>query len=332
MPVDPFGAVDRGENLKRVLSDDLEKLCNEFAADRPNLGRIETEAKAFTAESILKFGNVLAAAGLASELAERAERTTSSDNPKQIAHSVAVQLVAAAAAGDSEAVASLLARVPRWPDVESFLPREWANAVKSTGLSERWADKWVEKLESILDSAEFAINELHDQLHRFDPSVRDVLESIIMHRSNRLDEQRRRGKASIHVHELMPPSIPPAVAIASHAPYPPVWEADKRTLKFGGFEKRYKQPAANQVPLLEAFQAAGWPARIQVPPSLSTQRPSDLASNLNKSLGNDSPIVFFADGTGEGVRWEVALGKSKKRAATSSYGRATYAILVNWPS
>jgi hypothetical protein len=85
----------------------------------------------------------------------------------------------------------------------------------------------------------------------------------------------------------------------------PSWDANLRMLTFRGKQlKKYKQhPAKNQVAVLSAFQEDGWPDRIDTP--IDTDKVNDTVRDLNRSLGDKSPIVFSQDGTGEGITWTV---------------------------
>lgn len=46
----------------------------------------------------------------------------------------------------------------------------------------------------------------------------------------------------------------------------PAWDGEKRELRYRGLlVKQFRQPAGNQVPVLEAFERAGWPTVIHNP-------------------------------------------------------------------
>ena len=87
----------------------------------------------------------------------------------------------------------------------------------------------------------------------------------------------------------------------------PQWDKERRELSFSGHVvKRYRQPAKNQIPILEAFQIEGWPARIDDPLPFakdgdSRQRLADAVLSLNK---NDT-IQFELDGTRAGILWKL---------------------------
>jgi hypothetical protein len=91
----------------------------------------------------------------------------------------------------------------------------------------------------------------------------------------------------------------------------PAWDADLRELWLGPvLVKRLLRPAPNQELLLAAFQEEGWPPRIDDPlPRVGERDPvqclHDTINRLNRSLVR--PLLRFrGDGTGRGVRWEVA--------------------------
>jgi hypothetical protein len=72
--------------------------------------------------------------------------------------------------------------------------------------------------------------------------------------------------------------------------------------------KRLRHIARNQSALLVAFEAAGWPRRIDDPLSRLAQRNAkkcrqETIKSLNRSLILGT-IRFRADGTGGGVCWE----------------------------
>lgn len=99
----------------------------------------------------------------------------------------------------------------------------------------------------------------------------------------------------------------------------PHWDEDARELRFQGkvvrVVKRPKQ-AHNIVTILRAFEAAGWPPRIDDPhrrKSNDETRRRDM-SNLNKGL-DTSLMKFECDGDGTGFLWKkIPQPKSLKPA------------------
>jgi hypothetical protein len=85
----------------------------------------------------------------------------------------------------------------------------------------------------------------------------------------------------------------------------PKWNSERRELSLRGqVVKTYRQPAPNQIALLEAFQVAGWPQRIDDPLPFTEdgdarQRLADAVASLNKTSG----IQFERDGAGH-VLWK----------------------------
>jgi hypothetical protein len=74
--------------------------------------------------------------------------------------------------------------------------------------------------------------------------------------------------------------------------------------------RRFRGDAANQRAVLDAFEARGWPARIDDPlPRGSRVRPKvrrrETVKALNAGLAPRS-IRFFSDGRGLGIRWEAS--------------------------
>jgi hypothetical protein len=97
-----------------------------------------------------------------------------------------------------------------------------------------------------------------------------------------------------------------------------VWDRNKRELRVGDqVVKRFKWPAENQERVLDAFQSAGWPLRIDDPlmphPEICPKRRlHDTLKCLNRKQANEL-IKFRGDGTGLGVLLEINLD-SKDRS------------------
>ena len=99
----------------------------------------------------------------------------------------------------------------------------------------------------------------------------------------------------------------------------PRWDEDARELRFRGkvvrIVKRPKQ-AHNIVSILRAFEAAGWPPRIDDPhgrKSNDETRRRDV-SNLNRGL-DTTMLKFACDGDGTGFLWQkVSKSKATKPA------------------
>lgn len=113
-----------------------------------------------------------------------------------------------------------------------------------------------------------------------------------------------------------PPSRSPARATAAV----PHWDDEARELRYRNRVVRVvKRPrqAHNIVKILRAFEAAGWPPRIDDPhgrqPNDETRRRD--VSNLNRGL--DTTLLKFAcDGNGTGFLWQkVVQPKAAKPAA-----------------
>ena len=87
----------------------------------------------------------------------------------------------------------------------------------------------------------------------------------------------------------------------------PNWNAETFDLSLHGeIIRRVGTPcrASNMLCILNAFQARGWPVRIRDPlPGLPDfVRLHKAIESLNRGLKR---IVFRADGTGAGIRWEL---------------------------
>jgi len=104
----------------------------------------------------------------------------------------------------------------------------------------------------------------------------------------------------------------------------PRWDGDLKQVWLGScMLKEYRQPAPNQIAILDAFQAHAWALRRiddPIPPFFNgdkiaaKQRLHETIKNLNRSLLKGT-IRFHGDGTGTGVRWDPVRGKKKVQKA-----------------
>ncbi len=107
-----------------------------------------------------------------------------------------------------------------------------------------------------------------------------------------------------------------SVRSGSHLPEKPHWDKDARRLTYRGeLVREVKRPgqATNIVAILDAFEEAGWPSRIDDPRGRDKNdesRRKDVES-LNKKLLK-SVMRFECDGTGTGFLW-----KSSEKSATA---------------
>jgi hypothetical protein len=91
----------------------------------------------------------------------------------------------------------------------------------------------------------------------------------------------------------------------------PLWDRQRRVLSFDGAPViRFDRRSPNQQSILDAFQDAGWPERIEDPLGAADEIPAaarlhDTIKCLNRRLGRTAPFRFAGDGTGCGVRWEL---------------------------
>ena len=91
----------------------------------------------------------------------------------------------------------------------------------------------------------------------------------------------------------------------------PEWDRDRQELRLGQkIIKQFKVRAGNQEAILAAFQEEGWPVRIDDPlsprPDMeSKRRLHDTINSLNRNQ-KEFLIRFAGDGTGQGIRWELA--------------------------
>ena len=105
-----------------------------------------------------------------------------------------------------------------------------------------------------------------------------------------------------------------------NSPLVPKWDRLRQELKVGTVVvKRFKVPAASQETILEAFEEAAWPPRIDDPLSPSNdQLPKRRLQETIRSLNRNqkSPLLhFLGDGSGEGILWqyENAVGQHLTR-------------------
>jgi hypothetical protein len=85
----------------------------------------------------------------------------------------------------------------------------------------------------------------------------------------------------------------------------PHWDPERRQLHFRRqLCKQFKQPAPNQTLILDAFQEAGWPGRIDdpIPPRRESDHRQRLADAV-RGLNLNRHLRFELDGTGEGILW-----------------------------
>ena len=90
----------------------------------------------------------------------------------------------------------------------------------------------------------------------------------------------------------------------------PVWEPCRSELSVGSYVvKRFRCPAPNQQAILEAFERAGWPSRVDDPlPPSAEQCPKRRLHDAIKCLNRrqvHAVLRFFGDGSGRGVLWEL---------------------------
>ena len=91
----------------------------------------------------------------------------------------------------------------------------------------------------------------------------------------------------------------------------PRWDPERQELRVGDrLVKQFKVPAANQERILAAFEEEGWPIRIDDPlPPATEQDPKRRLHDTINSLNRNQKchgLRFLGDGTGQGVRWELA--------------------------
>jgi hypothetical protein len=92
----------------------------------------------------------------------------------------------------------------------------------------------------------------------------------------------------------------------------PCWDGERRVLWWRGrVVKELRREAPGQEPVLAAFEARGWPERVDDPLEDEVgvdpkQRLRDTVKNLNRGLPR-ATIRFHTDGTGRRLVWE-ALG------------------------
>jgi hypothetical protein len=90
----------------------------------------------------------------------------------------------------------------------------------------------------------------------------------------------------------------------------PWWQARWLRLWWQGeCIKRVRHDAANQQPVLKAFEEASWPRQLaSMVPKARTVNVKDWLSNTAKALNKGQhPVLirFCPDGTGHGLRWEA---------------------------
>jgi hypothetical protein len=96
----------------------------------------------------------------------------------------------------------------------------------------------------------------------------------------------------------------------------PGWvPSPRRELRFGSrLVKRLARPAKNQELILAAFQELGWPEYMENPITGPRKTAHERLRDVIKKLNRGQNILrFHADGTGDGIRWQV-VRRIRKRA------------------
>ncbi|MCH8150029.1 MAG: hypothetical protein IH987_18960 [Planctomycetes bacterium] len=84
----------------------------------------------------------------------------------------------------------------------------------------------------------------------------------------------------------------------------PQYDAELRELRYGdALLKRFSQPAANQVLILQVFEECRWPNRIDSPLPPTKSLPNTVR-DLNRNMKSEL-VRFRLDGEGNGVVWEL---------------------------
>jgi hypothetical protein len=105
-----------------------------------------------------------------------------------------------------------------------------------------------------------------------------------------------------HAAAKPPVEQPPAAPSADR----PRWDSQRRELHFRGqVVKRYRQPAKNQERILQEFQEAEWPDRIDDPLPGDSNDPHQRLADAIRGLNDNDAIRFERDGTGEGILWRA---------------------------
>ena len=96
-------------------------------------------------------------------------------------------------------------------------------------------------------------------------------------------------------------------------PNVPQWDDFLHVLRLGGqVIRRFQRPTRSQhaILILRSFQEGGWPVRIDDP--LPGGRKPDRLRETIRSLNSGLEMIrFFADGSGQGVRWELLTNGGK---------------------
>lgn len=128
-----------------------------------------------------------------------------------------------------------------------------------------------------------------------------------------------------HVFESAPSTVALVARRAIRSEIRPQWDRDRRELRLAGdLVKVFKLPSPMQEAILMAFEEEHWPPRIDDPlPShpdmLPKRRLHDTIKSLNRNQKN-ALIRFMGDGTGEGVRWEMAIADEHSKPSMSLLG------------
>ena len=128
-------------------------------------------------------------------------------------------------------------------------------------------------------------------------------------------------KAREHLNRVMSVLLPPRSTKPRHPGDRPIWDRERGELTYRGTvikRVRSVSVAKNVVRVLDAFQEDGWRDRIDDPldPSKDQQRLHETIKRLNDNL---EIIRFRADGTGQGIRWELTAPEPPQEPLNSPF-------------
>jgi hypothetical protein len=113
-----------------------------------------------------------------------------------------------------------------------------------------------------------------------------------------LDEVRRAWARTLHTSRRKRPNLNAK----------PRWIEKARTLVWGSSTKEYSVKADKQIPVLRAFEAAGWRSPIPIPPVLTKDDVKQALKDMNRGLRKANlPLHFGRIAKGKKILWKILI-------------------------
>jgi hypothetical protein len=135
---------------------------------------------------------------------------------------------------------------------------------------------------------------------------KSMLKSFVLHVGGQIEEDLFDANTA-DISDGAPKAGSPKGAAVTAANIKPVWNRSESKLFLGdAIAKTIRRlgNAKNVALVLDVFEESGWPSRIDdpLPGGTHPQRLQETVKSLNNGL---TGILFHADGTGRGIKWEM---------------------------